>query len=140
MPQTDFNQQEQLAEARRLRRLEQRKRQRVQIRLVLFVLLIIAVLSAVLIFRGCRADRSAASQPSAPKSSADQITTEPDLTITVAAVGDIMIDDDLLAAALQENGTYDFSRSFAAVAGMTGSYRRRSRTNRAAASALPSSR
>ena len=27
MPQTDFNQQEQLAEARRLRRLEQRKRQ-----------------------------------------------------------------------------------------------------------------
>ena len=42
MPQTDFNQQEQLAEARRLRRLEQRKRQRVQIRLVLFVLLIIA--------------------------------------------------------------------------------------------------
>ena len=39
MPQTDFNQQEQLAEARRLRRLEQRRRQRVQIRLVLFVLL-----------------------------------------------------------------------------------------------------
>ena len=59
MPQTDFNQQEQLAEARRLRRLEQRKRQRVQIRLVLFVLLIIAVLSAVLIFRGCRADKTA---------------------------------------------------------------------------------
>ena len=101
MPQTDFNQQEQLAEARRLRRLEQRKRQRVQIRLVLFVLLIIAVLSAVLIFRGCRADKAAANQPSAPKSSADQITTEPDLTITVAAVGDIMIDDDLLAAVKQ---------------------------------------
>ena len=121
MPQTDFNQQEQLAEARRLRRLEQRKRQRVQIRLVLFVLLIIAVLSAVLIFRGCRADKAAANQPSAPKAASNQITTEPDLTITVAAVGDIMIDDDLLAAALQENGTYDFSRSFAAVAGMTGS-------------------
>ena len=121
MPQTDFNQQEQLAEARRLRRLEQRKRQRVQIRLVLFVLLIIAVLSAVLIFRGCRADKTAANQPSAPKAASNQITTEPDLTITVAAVGDIMIDDDLLAAALQENGTYDFSRSFAAVAGMTGS-------------------
>ena len=67
MPQTDFNQQEQLAEARRLRRLEQRKRQRVQIRLVLFVLLIIAVLSAVLIFRGCRADKTAANQLSAPK-------------------------------------------------------------------------
>ena len=102
MPQTDFNQQEQLAEARRLRRLEQRKRQRVQIRLVLFVLLIIAVLSAVLIFRGCRADKTAANQPSAPKAASNQITTEPDLTITVAAVGDIMIDDDLLAAALQE--------------------------------------
>lgn len=104
MPQTDFNQQEQLAEARRLRRLEQRKRQRVQIRLVLFVLLIIAVLSAVLIFRGCRADKTAANQPSAPKAASNQITTEPDLTITVAAVGDIMIDDDLLAAALRKMG------------------------------------
>ena len=120
MPQTEFNQQEQLAEARRLRRLEQRKRQRVQIRLVLFVLLIIAVLSAVLIFRSCRADKSV-QMPSAPKTAASQITTEPDVTITVAAVGDIMIDDDLLAAALQEDGTYDFSRSFAAVAGMTSS-------------------
>ena len=121
MPQTEFNQQEQLQEARRLRRLEQRKRQRVQIRLVLFVLLIIAVLSVVLIFRGCKADKAAASQPSTPKTAADQLVTEPDVTITIAAVGDIMIDDDLLAAALQENGTYDFSRSFAAVAGLTGS-------------------
>lgn len=67
MPQTDFNQQEQLAEARRLRRLEQRKRQRVQIRLVLFVLLIIAVLSAVLIFRGCRADKTAAISSPRPR-------------------------------------------------------------------------
>lgn len=119
MPQTDFNQQEQLAEARRLRRLEQRKRQRVQIRPCALRPAHHAVLSArLLIFRGCRADKTAANQPSAPKAASNQITTEPDLTITVAAVGDIMIDDDLLAAALpRKNGTHDFSRSFAAVAG-----------------------
>lgn len=121
MPQTDFNQQEQLAEARRLRRLEQRRRQRVQIRLVLFVLLVIAVLSAILILRGCRVDRAAVQNPSVSAPSASQIETEPDVTITVAAVGDIMIDDILLAAAQQEDGTYDFSRTFAAVAGQTGS-------------------
>ena len=121
MPQTEFNQQEQLAEARRLRRLEQRRRQRVYIRLALFLLLIIAVLSAILILRGCKAEKATPTQPAVSDSSSNQIETEPDIAITIAAVGDIMIDDDLLTAAQQENGTYDFSRSFAAVAGMTGS-------------------
>lgn len=119
MPQTEFNQKQQLDEARRLRRLEQRRRQRVQIRLVLFVLLIIAVLSIVLIVRGCRADK-AAPKDDTPKTGAALVTTEPDTTITIAAVGDIMIDDELLAAA-QDGGRYDFSRSFSAVAGLTGS-------------------
>ena len=87
MPQTEFNQKQQLDEARRLRRLEQRRRQRVQIRLVLFVLLIIAVLSIVLIVRGCRADK-AAPKDDTPKTGAALVTTEPDTTITIAAVGE----------------------------------------------------
>ena len=121
MPQTEFNQKQQLDEARRLRRLEQRRRQRVQIRLVLFVLLIIAVLSTVLVVRGCRADKAAAPKDDTPKAGAALVETEPDTTITIAAVGDIMIDDDLLAAAVQDDGRYNFSRSFSAVAGLTGS-------------------
>ena len=66
-----------------------------------------------MILRGCR-NRREHPELYAKKDTTLQLETEPDTTVTISAVGDIMIDDDLLAAALQENGTYDFSRSFAA--------------------------
>ena len=47
------------------------------------------------------------------------VPTEPDTTVTIAAVGDIMMYDEQLEAALQSDGTYDFTSSFAAVSGST---------------------
>lgn len=47
------------------------------------------------------------------------VPTEPDTTVTIAAVGDIMMYDEQLDAARQDDGTYDFTSSFAAVSGST---------------------
>ncbi len=59
MDEQEFERDEQLLEARRLKRLEQRRRRKVQQRIVLGLLLVILILSLVLIVRGCKS-RSAA--------------------------------------------------------------------------------
>lgn len=125
MDEQEFERDEQLLEARRLKRLEQRRRRKLQQRIVLGVLLVILVLSLVLIVRGCKS-RSAAQgteQPgqtaSQPDEAASVVPTEPDTTVTIAAVGDIMMYDEQLEAAKQADGTYDFTSSFAAVSGTT---------------------
>ena len=115
---------EQLLEARRLKQLEQRRRRKVQQRIVLGVLLVILILSMVLIVRGCKSRSAQQEQPgetadaqqNAPES---VVPTEPDTTVTIAAVGDIMMYDEQLDAARQDDGTYDFTSSFAAVSGST---------------------
>ena len=125
MDEQEFERDEQLLEARRLKRLEQRRRRKIQQRIVLGVLLVIVILSMVLIVRGCKSKNAAesaqqpgtaASEPDAPQT---VVPTEPDTTVTIAAVGDIMMYDEQLDAALQSDGTYDFTSSFAAVSGST---------------------
>ena len=63
MDEQEFERDEQLLEARRLKRLEQRRRRKVQQRIVLGVLLVILILSMVLIVRGCKS-RSAQQEQS----------------------------------------------------------------------------
>ena len=124
MDEQEFERDEQLLEARRLKRLEQRRRRKVQQRIVLGVLLVILILSMVLIVRGCKSRSAQQEQPgetadaqqNAPES---VVPTEPDTTVTIAAVGDIMMYDEQLDAARQDDGTYDFTSSFAAVSGST---------------------
>ena len=125
MDEQEFERDEQMLEARRLKRLEQRRQRKLQQRIVLGVLLVILMLSIVLIVRGCKS-RQAVKQSetngdttqtaAAPES---VVPTEPDTSVTIAAVGDIMMYDEQLAAAQQADGTYDFTQSFAAVSGYT---------------------
>lgn len=124
MDEQEFERDEQLLEARRLKRLEQRRQRKMQQRIVLGVLLIILILSIVLIVRGCKSRQSAQDAPSSSQTVSENtpqsvVSTEPDTTVTIAAVGDIMMYDEQLAAALQSDGTYDFTPSFAAVSGST---------------------
>ena len=55
MDEQEFERDEQLLEARRLKRLEDRRRRKMQQRIVLGLLLVILILSLVLIVRGCDA-------------------------------------------------------------------------------------
>ena len=125
MDKREFESDEQLLEARRLKRLEERRHRKVQQRIMLGLLLVILVLSFVLIVRGCNAHKkSEQAQNMGEDASQDGVSqasvpTEPDTTVTIAAVGDIMMYDEQLDAALQSDGTYDFTSSFAAVSGST---------------------
>ena len=119
-------QSEQIRELRRLRRVEQQRKRKLHIRIVAGVVLVILVLSAILIVRGLKRKNAQELQPETPAQpeQTEQVKlpvllpTESDTVIHVAAVGDIMISDELLADALQANGSYDFSGSFTAVSGM----------------------
>ena len=96
MDEQEFERDEQLLEARRLKRLEQRRRRKVQQRIVLGVLLVILILSMVLIARGCKS-RSAQQEQSGETADAQQnapesvVPTEPDTTVTIAAVGELWL-------------------------------------------------
>ena len=111
---------QQTAEARRLQRLAEKKKRKLQQRAVLAVLLVIAVLAFVLIFRGYR-DAGGKTEAARPEQidSAETITTEPDTVVSIAAVGDIMIYDDMIEDALQDTGIYDFTENLSAVSGLT---------------------
>ena len=88
-------------------------------RVLAVVLLVIVILSLRSSFcRGCR-NRREHPELYVKKDSALELQTEPDTTVNIAAVGDIMITDDLLADAKQPDGSYQFAESFAAVSGYT---------------------
>ena len=121
MEELELEQNEQLLEQRRLRRLEQKRRRKMQQRMVLGLLALIVVLALVLIVRGCRA--KPAPTPVEPSVPEEPVTTptepEADSVVQLTAVGDIMIYDDILAAAQTSEGVYDFSECFSAVAAYT---------------------
>ena len=124
MDEQNFERDEKLLDERRLRRLEQKRRRQLQQRIVLGVLAVILILTIVLIARGCQNQTPSASgqQPSAsaPDTSAPETpTAQPDTVITLAAVGDIMVYDEQIAAAKQSDGSYDFTDSLSAVSALT---------------------
>ena len=114
MDNMERRQNEELLEARRLRRQEQQRRLLMRQRVLVIVLLVIVILSLILILRGCR-NRREHPELYVKKDNALELQTEPDATVNIAAVGDIMITDDLLADARQPDGSYQFAESFAAI-------------------------
>lgn len=123
MDNPSFEHEEQLREARRLKRLEQKRRRQLQQRIVLGVLAVILILVIVLIVRGCQKDPTPA-EPQQPVTPTAPDTTqtpavEPDTVVTIAAVGDIMVYDEQIAAAQQSDGSYDFSSALSAVSALT---------------------
>lgn len=129
MDHMERRQNEELMEARRLRRQEQKRKLLMRQRVLAAVLLVIFVLSLILILRGCR-NRREHPELYAKKDTTLQLETEPDTTVTISAVGDIMITDELLADAKQPDGSYNFAESFAAVSGYTLSVRSDDRESR----------
>ena len=122
----EYERDEQLLEARRLKRLEQKRKRKMQQRIVLGVLLIILVLIILLVVKGCRSDKTPASEEPEQSLPAEQeqaptVQTEPDTVVTLAAVGDIMMYDEQIDDAKQEGGGYDFTGCFSAVSGLTAS-------------------
>lgn len=123
MESPNFERDDKMLEERRLRRLEQKRRRRLQQRIVLCVLIVILILTIVLIARGCqsRKDTGGKSQsvPVQNTPTAQIPDAQPDTVITLAAVGDIMVYDEQIAAAKQADGSYDFSDSLSAVSALT---------------------
>lgn len=126
MEDQEFERNEQMLEARRLKRLEQKRRRQMQQRIVLGVLAVILILVIVLIVRGCKSGKAGQedavqkpaqsdTQDNTPQEPAD----EPDTVVTLAAVGDIMVYDEQIDAAKQSDGSYDFSTCFSAVSALT---------------------
>ncbi len=121
MENQEYERDDQLLEARRLKRLEQKRRRKMQQRIILGVLALVIVLAIVLIIRGCTT-KTPAPEPEQIETPAEPIIeTEPDTVVTLAAVGDIMIYDDLLAAAAAEDGGYNFADMFSAISMYTSS-------------------
>jgi poly-gamma-glutamate capsule biosynthesis protein CapA/YwtB (metallophosphatase superfamily) len=120
MADQEFERDEQLIEARRLRRMELRRKRRIRQRITWAIVLAVLVLIIVLIVKSC-------GKSAAPASSASGKTTETQTTATEAAasqtpqkatlsaVGDIMVYDDQLKDAKQTDGSYNFLPALAPV-------------------------
>lgn len=113
-----YERDEEMLEARRLRRLEMKRKRQIQQRIILAVFAAVVVLIIALIARGCSASRN--EEPEEPPVEQQEVVApppvDPDTTATLAAVGDIMIYDELIADAKQEDLTYNFDQNFATVA------------------------
>lgn len=120
----DYERDEELLEARRLKRLEMKRKRKIQQRIILAVLALILIVVIVLIVKGCSGEK-APEEPVVPENTNIEIEpqeppqVEPDTIATLAAVGDIMVYDDQLADARQEDMTYDFSDCFSVISAYT---------------------
>ena len=122
MQSLDEQEKEQLRESRNAQRQKHQRMRKLRRRLFLGVLAVIAVLAAVLIVRGCRKTPQPAAEIVLPENAEVQSEALPDgqnTVVRIAAVGDIMIGDDQLAAARQADGSYDFTSCFAPISAYT---------------------
>lgn len=122
----EYERDEEVLEQRRLKRLEMKRKHKIKQRIVLGVAALILILAVVLIVRSCTAEKE-------PPEDDEQVNTQvppvdlepeppdPDTTVTLAAVGDIMIYQSQIDAAKQEDGTYNFADSFSAIKAYTSS-------------------
>lgn len=120
----EFQFDEELLETRRLRRLEMKRKRKIQQRIILGVLALVLVLSVVLIARGCSSRRQEEElqqqEQIVPETPVEpEVPAKPDTKITLSAVGDIMIYDEQIADAKQEDGTFSFADSFSAISAFT---------------------
>lgn len=124
MEHEEFQRDEEMLERRRLKRLEMKRKRKMQQRIILGVLAVVLILLIVLIARGCSGekevelpDNEVVTPPAAEVE--PEIEVDPDTKATLAAVGDIMMYDTELAAALQEDQSYDFTSFFEAISPFT---------------------
>ena len=125
----EFQRAEEMLEARRLKRLEMKRKRKIQQRIIIAVLALILILAVVLIVKGCSNDEVpdepdneniGGEQPDVPDIPDDPVDPpKPDTKVTLSAVGDIMIYDELIADAKQDDGTYSFEDCFKAISGFT---------------------
>lgn len=122
----EFERDEELLESRRLMRLEMKRKRKIQQRIILGVFAAILVLVIALIVKGCSSrnekdnqdvDNQVAEENIPPVDPVDP--PEPDTKATLSAVGDIMIYDEIIADAKQEDGSYSFEDCFKAISGFT---------------------
>ena len=119
----EFERDEELLEARRLKRLEMKRKRKIQQRIVLAILAVVLILVIVLIVKGCSGKSAEEQQPEtvAPpvETQPEPEPADPDVTATLAAVGDIMMYDSQIKAgqSTDANGAtvYDFSSCFEAI-------------------------
>lgn len=120
----EYERDEEVLEQRRLKRLEMKRKHKIKQRIVFGAAALILILAVVLIVRGCTAEKEPPEQevvtppPTVPE---EPEPVEPDKTATLAAVGDIMMYQDQIDAAQQEDSTYNFADCFSAIKAYTSS-------------------
>lgn len=124
MEHEEFQRDEEMLERRRLKRLEMKRKRKMQQRIILGVLAVVLILLIVLIARGCSGEKPVELPENEivtpPEEEAEpEAPVDPDTKVTLAAVGDIMMYDTELAAALQEDQSYDFTSFFEAISPFT---------------------
>ena len=119
----EYERDEQMLEARRLKRLEMKRKRKIQQRIIMAALAVVLILVIVLIAKGCSGEpkepeTEVPEEPVTPEVPVEE-ESEPDVTATLAAVGDIMMYDNQISAAQINETEYDFSSCFDAISAYT---------------------
>lgn len=118
MADQEYERDEQLLEARRLKRLELKRKRMIRKRITYGVIFLVLVIIIVVIFKACGGKKEDPPADNPGEVSSDQDTVTPPSetsTATLSAVGDIMIYDTQLEDAKETDGTYNFLPSLAPV-------------------------
>ena len=122
----EYERDEEMLESRRLKRLEMKRKRKIQQRIVLGVAFLVLVVIILLIVRGCSGKEEEKPQDTEQDNQQqEEVVTpppaDPDVTATLAAVGDIMAYQSQIDAAQQDDLTYNFKDAFSAVSAYTAS-------------------
>lgn len=117
MADQEYERDEQLLEARRLKRLELKRKRMIRKRITLGAIFLVLVVLIIVIFKSCgkKDDQQADPPPTEPENSQQDELPAQTATATLSAVGDIMVYDSQLEDALQSDETYQFLPSFAPI-------------------------
>lgn len=113
----EYERDEQLLEARRMKRLELKRKRMIRRRIAFGVIFLVLVILIVVLFKTCGSDQETDLPANTDPASDAQDALPPaaDTTATLSAVGDIMVYDEQLADARQDDGSYNFLPSLASV-------------------------
>ena len=118
MADQEYERDEKLLEARRLKRLELKRKRLIRKRIIWGVCFLILVVLIVIIFKSCGKKQNDPQDEALPPDDSSSQQEEPvteTSKATLSAVGDIMVYSSQLADALQDDGTYNFLPSLAPV-------------------------
>lgn len=119
MADQEYERDEQLLEARRLKRLELKRKRMIRKRITWGVLFLVVVVLIVIIFKSCGGkDEQPPVTPPDDSDIMEETTTPTTSTATLAAVGDIMVYESQLQDALETDGTYNFLTALAPVSSL----------------------